>query len=624
MLWFARERSRPASAPTRQNRAPTEFHRVLSATLRPLAHLWSGDTVHTETVDAGGTDSSGKRRAAGGNPLSGPFYIENSLPGDVLAIHLLRVRTNRSTAVSGATIAFDALDPGYVMGAKDADDSSATWTIDAAAGVARVKTPSAKLKNYTIPLRPMLGSIGVAPDNWVAPRLGAPARRDVGAATWITTVSAKERRSTCKSRSQAPTSFSATVTHARRRRAHGRRLETSMDVEFSVEVIRNKNIGLPRHEDATVPHGSGIGGSLDLAFRRATTSLARWLEQDYKLSRSEVALSWARVFSTTSVKSSTAISTSWRAFSKRLFERIVVRRSPIADRELASIKKTRYVLFRDHSTPHRIDAPRRRAVPRLADPIRVDVVTMLARRRAVRVRSDVGSRSRAVAIVVASQNAFRRRNHLRREGRAWNYYSLNPDAMRRGTRDSRWLKLIAGCRCARRLVRLDWFFLTQPSRKLDWTKLTSESRKAHSTEGVRPREVGQAAQACRGRQHAAECCGSSGLLRRDDREPGIRSRRTSTTTDKKPAFRPRRCCVLGCGNPTALAQLHEGETVLDLGSGGGIDVSSLGKARRADGEGLWPRHDRRHARTGEREQASRRRDQRRIPQGRDREHPASG
>lgn len=29
---------------------------------------------------------------------------------------------------------------------------------------------------------------------------------------------------------------------------------------------------------------------------------------------------------------------------------------------------------------------------------------------------------------------------------------------------------------------------------------------------------------------------------------------------------------LGCGNPTALATLHEGETVLDLGSGGGIDV----------------------------------------------------
>ena len=29
---------------------------------------------------------------------------------------------------------------------------------------------------------------------------------------------------------------------------------------------------------------------------------------------------------------------------------------------------------------------------------------------------------------------------------------------------------------------------------------------------------------------------------------------------------------LGCGNPTALAELHEGDVVLDLGSGGGIDV----------------------------------------------------
>ncbi|HEX6712167.1 MAG TPA: hypothetical protein VF066_02240, partial [Thermoleophilaceae bacterium] len=29
---------------------------------------------------------------------------------------------------------------------------------------------------------------------------------------------------------------------------------------------------------------------------------------------------------------------------------------------------------------------------------------------------------------------------------------------------------------------------------------------------------------------------------------------------------------LGCGNPTAMAELHDGMTVLDLGSGGGIDV----------------------------------------------------
>src|SRR5207244_6167773 len=41
---------------------------------------------------------------------------------------------------------------------------------------------------------------------------------------------------------------------------------------------------------------------------------------------------------------------------------------------------------------------------------------------------------------------------------------------------------------------------------------------------------------------------------------------------------------LGCGNPTAVAELREGEVVLDLGSGGGIDV--LLSAKRVGPSGL--------------------------------------
>lgn len=41
---------------------------------------------------------------------------------------------------------------------------------------------------------------------------------------------------------------------------------------------------------------------------------------------------------------------------------------------------------------------------------------------------------------------------------------------------------------------------------------------------------------------------------------------------------------LGCGNPTALAELHAGETVLDLGSGGGIDVLLSAKRVGATGK----------------------------------------
>ena len=39
---------------------------------------------------------------------------------------------------------------------------------------------------------------------------------------------------------------------------------------------------------------------------------------------------------------------------------------------------------------------------------------------------------------------------------------------------------------------------------------------------------------------------------------------------------------LGCGNPTAVADLREGERVLDLGSGGGHRRPPVGEAGRAD------------------------------------------
>ena len=80
---------------------------------------------------------------------------------------------------------------------------------------------------------------------------------------------------------------------------------------------------------------------------------------------------------------------------------------------------------------------------------------------------------------------------------------------------------------------------------------------------------------------------------------------------------------LGCGNPTALAELQPGEVVLDLGSGGGIDVLLSRPPRRPHRQGLRHRHDRRDARAGAREPAQGRRRERRVPQGRARGHPAA-
>jgi SAM-dependent methyltransferase len=66
----------------------------------------------------------------------------------------------------------------------------------------------------------------------------------------------------------------------------------------------------------------------------------------------------------------------------------------------------------------------------------------------------------------------------------------------------------------------------------------------------------------------SSCCGGSCGGSADD--PITSDLYDSTETATLPAEAV--LASLGCGNPTALAELHEGEVVLDLGSGGGIDV----------------------------------------------------
>jgi acetamidase/formamidase len=70
---------------------------------------------------------------------------------------------------------------------------------------------------------------------------------------------------------------------------NGNALETSMDVEFTVDVVSHKSIMSPRVESATHIMAMGLAGSLDDAFRAATANMAQWLSDDYKLTPSEIA-----------------------------------------------------------------------------------------------------------------------------------------------------------------------------------------------------------------------------------------------------------------------------------------------------------------------------------------------
>jgi acetamidase/formamidase len=68
----------------------------------------------------------------------------------------------------------------------------------------------------------------------------------------------------------------------------GDALETSMDIEFTVELQQGNGPGNPRFENADYLMASGIAGSIDDAFRGATTNLVRWLERKYGLNAAEV------------------------------------------------------------------------------------------------------------------------------------------------------------------------------------------------------------------------------------------------------------------------------------------------------------------------------------------------
>jgi SAM-dependent methyltransferase len=101
-------------------------------------------------------------------------------------------------------------------------------------------------------------------------------------------------------------------------------------------------------------------------------------------------------------------------------------------------------------------------------------------------------------------------------------------------------------------------------------------------ESVKAR-YGEAAQRVTDGGAQASCCGSSGCCGSTTEawDPITANLYDEGQTAGIPA--QALLASLGCGNPTALAELHEGETVLDLGSGGGIDV--LLSARRVGPSG---------------------------------------
>ncbi|MCG2767837.1 MAG: acetamidase/formamidase family protein [Anaerolineae bacterium] len=145
----------------------------------PALCIHSGDTVMTETRDCYGYDAECnpipeymKHQVLGmmlkeSNPVVGPIYVEDTEPGDLLAVNIQRIRLNRDFALSQQGPNFGSLTgerPGHNLLYNDPIRTVwYEWKLDLERHVGTLELPNSRMKHVEVPLNPFIGTIGVAP-----------------------------------------------------------------------------------------------------------------------------------------------------------------------------------------------------------------------------------------------------------------------------------------------------------------------------------------------------------------------------------------------------------------------------------------------------------------------------
>ncbi len=257
---------------------PDHYYSAMG-TYEPVLHIADGDTVVTTTVDAGGLDATNERATPGGNPMTGPFFVEGAEPGDTLVVRLDKVRPNRRRGWSGSVVAPNVVDPDFVPSLPAAETSE--WDVDLDSWTATLVKPETVLGRIALPLDPMIGCFGVAPGRGQA----------------ISTATSAEHGGNMDYRGYVEgvtATFPVFVEgglffigdgHALQGDGEivGSGIEISMDVQFTVQLRKGYPSHWPRVETEDELIAIGNARPLDQALQHATTELMRWLEADYGL-----------------------------------------------------------------------------------------------------------------------------------------------------------------------------------------------------------------------------------------------------------------------------------------------------------------------------------------------------
>jgi amidase len=257
-----------------------ELYHVTIGPHEPVLRIADGGTVITTTVDASGRDASGQPVTPGGNPQTGPFYVEGAEVGDTLAVRFDRLWPNRTRGWSAVVLAANVVDPSYVR-ELPAERPQAEWDVDLERGIATLVQPETRLGRLTLPIAPMLGCFGVAPARGEA----------ISTATSGQHGGNMDYRGFCNGVTvYFPVLAPGALLHVGDGHAIqgdgeivGTGIEISFDVQFTVRVLKDRRIGWPHAENDDYILTVGNARPLDQALQHATTEMSRWLEADYGL-----------------------------------------------------------------------------------------------------------------------------------------------------------------------------------------------------------------------------------------------------------------------------------------------------------------------------------------------------
>jgi amidase len=261
---------------------PTSWHTTIGPH-EPVLNVADGDTIATRTLDAGGGDRHGEQVHPGGNPQTGPFYIEGAQPGDTLEVTFDRLWPNRAEGFSNGLVAPGPLDPSLAARMPYREEQFDLWDLDLERGTARLRDPWEGLETLgELPFEPMLGCFGVAPEGGqtISTATSGPHGGNMDYRGFREGVTV-----------QLPVYAEGALLHLGDGHARqgdgevvGTGIEVSFDVTLTVQVVSGKSIGWPRIDGETHVMAVGNARPLDQAVQHATTELLRMLQDTYGLS----------------------------------------------------------------------------------------------------------------------------------------------------------------------------------------------------------------------------------------------------------------------------------------------------------------------------------------------------